>query len=364
MLGIHRPPTPLAVIANPRRAGDVASRLGWTRFVPPKLADAALPLVAPFHLASATASAGGRQAPVAYYALTATAAQLAAGRINLPAKLAHCERLATNDGAGLLAIGGAVGVALRARLQSERAEGRLAPGARLPWTAGEDGRLLLSFWALRALARLIGRPLAAARVVVLNAAAPEGALLAHLVARECGELVLVDRYSPRLTRLAGELLDSSGTAAIVRHSLPPTDRLLIAGGPASVDYLNTDERALHGAIVLDPGRHVTDLATDGFVVNGGLARLPPSITLPPEYGEPERLAGGAVAEGLLLALAGERPLRRDGRATALGCERLAGLARRFDLRLGGLARGGEVLPWGRVRDELLGAEGQWTGTAP
>jgi hypothetical protein len=350
---VHRAPTPLAVIANPPRAGDVAGRLGWTRYVPPRLADAVLPLVAPFPLATTSANAGERLARVDYYALTATADQLQSGRINLPAKLAACERLAERDGAGLLAFGGAVGPALRLKLQGERAAGRLTPVAGLPWTAGEDGEALLALWALRAVATLNGKALSASRVVVLNAAAPLGALLSHLAASECGELVLVDRFSTRLSRLTGELLDATGTAAVVRHSLPPTDRLLIVGGAAAADYLAEEDGALTDTVLLDPGRFA-DAGTvrEAFTLQGGLARLPAGATAPLEYGYPERLVGGAIAEGILLALAGERPLRRDGRATATGCARLAGLARRFDLRLGGLLRSGRLLPWQAVETEL------------
>ncbi|MGE5559782.1 MAG: hypothetical protein ACM3XN_01845 [Chloroflexota bacterium] len=347
MLTARRPALPLAVIVHPRTVADVARRFGWIRHIPPRLAERALPLLPPFTITTMKYTAGDRETEVAFIACTATSAQIRDGRGDPAAKLTACLRLAVDNGAHLVALSGYLGSVHR------------KPGP--TWTAGEDGKLLLAFWALRAVARLIGQPLMLSRVTVVSATEPAGVVMAHLVAREAAELVLVDRPGPRLDRLAADILDKTGTAAILAPSLPPSgNRLVVAGGPRAAGFL-TDAASvvsdqLHRSVILDLGRppYLSAIECGGFVFHGGAARLPDYLALPPELGFPNRTACGAITEGLLLALNGERPRRKDGQPTLSGCDHIASLARRHDIEFGALMRDNAIIAWRDVRNELPG----------
>lgn len=356
MLSARRPSLPLAVIVHPRTVHDLARRFGWTRHIPPRLAEAVLPLLPPFALKTATVSAGERATDVTFIACTATAAQIRAGRVNLAGKLAGCVRLAAERGAALAVMTGYLSGVTGRRGPDD------ATFSALPWTGGADGKLLLALWAMRAVASLTGVPLATARVAVLAATEPAGAVMAHLLAREAGELMLIDRPGRRLERLAEEILAVSGTAAVVVHRLMPTaGRLLVAGGWRAAELIAEAAEAapdfLSRAVILDLGRppFLTGPGCGAFVFHGGAARLPEPISLPGELGFPPRTACGAITEGLLLALAGERPRRSGGPPTLAGCDRLAELARRWGISFGALMRDNEVLPWNAVRADLTRA---------
>lgn len=350
MLSARHPPLPLAVVVHPRTVADLARHLAWTRHIPPRLAEAVLPLLPPFTMKSVTVSAGDCQTVVAFIACTATSAQIRSGRVSLASKLDACVRLAGEQGAQLITLSGYLG-GLRGPVPA--------------WTAGSDGKLLLGFWALRAAARLTGVPLAATRVAVLAATDPAGAVMARLLAREAREMVLVDQPGPKLDRLATEILDATGTAAILATSFHPAPaQFVIAGGRRATGYLagagDTAASCLARSVIFDPGRppFLNGAANGAFVLHGGAARLPDSIRLPDALGFPHRTACGAITEGIMLALAGERPHRRDGLPTLAGCDRLAALAKRFDIQLGALMRDNSVIPWRDVRADLaVAAEG-------
>lgn len=359
MLNASSPTLPLAVVVHPHTVHDFARRFGWTRHIPPRLAEAVLPLVPPFALKTAAIAAGERETDVTFIACPATAAQINAGRVNLSTKLASCFRLAVERGAAIAVLTGYLNASC----------GRWRPDDTnfgvVPWSDGADGKLLLALWAMRAVASLMGVPLVTARVAVLAATEPAGAVMAHLLAREVGELTLIDRPGRRLERLAEEILAASGTAAVVIHRLTPTTgQLLVAGGRRAAELVaqaaETAPELLSRAVILDLGRppFLTGPAYGAFVFHGGAARLPDPISLPEELGFPPRTACGAITEGLLLALAGERPRRSGGGPTLSGCDRLAELAKRLGIGFAALMRDNQVLPWGAVRAELARADGE------
>lgn len=354
-----RPTLPLAVIVHPRTVHDLARRFGWVRHIPPRLAEAALPLLPPILFKTAAFSIGGRETQLTFIVCPVTVTQIAAGRANVPAKLAACLRLAAERGAAMAVVTG--------YLNSNR--GPLRPDepplAAVPWTDGGEGKLLLAVWALRAVASLMGFQLAAASVSILAATEPAGAVMSHLLAREVGQLTLIDRPSRRLERLAGEILATSGTAATVLHRLTPAaGRLLVAGGRRAVELVADAALAAPGvlrrSIVLDVGRppFLAGHSEGAVVIHGGAARLPDTLALPAELGFPPRTACGAVTEGLLLALAGERPRHRGGGPTVAGCDHLAGLAKRFGIGFAALMRDNGILPWEVLRRELTRADGE------
>lgn len=218
-------------------------------------------------------------------------------------KLVACGKMAEDLGARIMGLGaytsvvGDAGVTVAERLA-------------LPVTTGDSYTVVMAVEAIREAANVMGIDLAAASVAVVGATGAIGKTCAEIMARECGELVLVGRREDAIQEV-GELCQGHHArvkATTDMNAIYPCDLILTV--TSAVHAVIEPRHLKPGAVVCDVARprdvswRVAQERNDVLVIEGGMVEVPGNVDFHFDFGFPPGKSYACMAETMVLALEG------------------------------------------------------------
>jgi len=218
-------------------------------------------------------------------------------------KIVACGHKAEDLGARILGLGaftsvvGDGGITIAQRLD-------------LPVTNGDSYTVVIAVDAIGESARVMGKTLKDSTVAIVGATGAIGKTCAEILARDCGELVLIGRRLDALNALK-ERCAGQGTDVSVSNQVEAI---------YNADFVLTVTSAIHAVIEprhLKPGAVVCDVARprdvsrrvveqrdDVLVIEGGMVEVPGPVDFHFDFGFPPKKSYACMAETMALALEG------------------------------------------------------------
>lgn len=220
----------------------------------------------------------------------------------------------------------------------------IAKNLNIAVTTGNSYTVATALEGTRQAAKLMGKSIDQANVVVLGATGSIGAACAQILAREARFLTLVARNEMKLEKISEQILHSTGLAVRVtantKSALKEAD--IVIAVTSAVDSIIEPEDLKPGAIVCDVARprnvsrSVSEMRDDVLVIEGGVVEVPGDVDFGLNFGFPPKTAYACMAETMILAL--ERryenfTLGRD--LTVKQIETIEQLARKHGFKIAG-----------------------------
>ncbi len=218
-------------------------------------------------------------------------------------KIVACGHMAEELGARILGLGAYTSVVGDAgRTIADRLE--------LPVTTGDSYTITMAVAALRKAADEMGITMKDATVAVVGATGAIGKTCATMLARECGQLVLVGRREDAVqgVREMCEGLGAQVSSSTDMRAIYPADLILTV--TSAVHTVIEPRHLKPGAVVCDVARprdvskQVAAERDDVLVIEGGMIEIPGPVDFHFNFGFPPRMAYACMAETMALALEG------------------------------------------------------------
>jgi len=218
-------------------------------------------------------------------------------------KIVACGQMAHELGARLLGLGaytsvvGDAGVTIAERLE-------------MPVTTGDSYTITMAVEAIREAARTMEIPLSSAVVAVVGATGAIGKTCALLLARDCGQLMLVGKRADALDALREECAGRGAQVTTHTEMNAIYEADLILTVTSAVHEVIYPEHLKPGAVVCDVARprdvskQVAAVRDDVLVIEGGMIEVPGLVDFGFNFGFPPRMAYACMAETMALALEG------------------------------------------------------------
>ncbi len=186
----------------------------------------------------------------------------------------------------------------------------IAKNLKIAVTTGNSYTVATALEGVRQAAKVMGKSMDRANVVILGATGSIGAACAQILAREVRYMTLVARNEARLEKIASQILKSSGLAVRVTANTKATLRGadIVIAVTSAIDSLIEPEDLKPGAIVCDVARprnvsrRVADMRNDVLVMEGGIVEVPGDVNFGLNFGFPPQTAYACMAETMILAL--------------------------------------------------------------
>ncbi|MCU0496849.1 MAG: shikimate dehydrogenase [Anaerolineae bacterium] len=218
-------------------------------------------------------------------------------------KLIACGRMAENLGARLLGLGAYTSVVGDAGIT-------VAEQLAIPVTTGDSYTVVIAVEAIRESAKVMGIDLSEGRVAVVGATGAIGKTCAQMMARECGELVIVGRRSEAIEPVR-ELCEGHRAKVIATTHMDAIYNCdLILTVTSAIHEVIYPKHLKPGAVVCDVARprdvsrRVIEERNDVLVIEGGMVEVPGPVDFHFDFGFPERKSYACMAETMALALEG------------------------------------------------------------
>ncbi|SDF17467.1 saccharopine dehydrogenase NADP-binding domain-containing protein [Sporolituus thermophilus] len=220
----------------------------------------------------------------------------------------------------------------------------IAKNLNIAVTTGNSYTVATALEGVRQAAKLMGKDIAHANIVILGATGSIGAACAQIMAREARYLTLVARNEKKLEKLAEQIFRSTGLAARItantKSALKTAD--VVIAVTSAVDSIIEPEDLKPGAIVCDVARprnvsrRVAEMRNDVLVIEGGVVEVPGDVNFGLNFGFPPKTAYACMAETMILALEGRYENFTLGRdLTVKQVELIEQLARKHGFKLAG-----------------------------
>lgn len=250
-------------------------------------------------------------------------------------KIVACGHMAEELGARILGLGAYTSVVGDAgRTIADRLE--------IPVTTGDSYTIFMAVEAIREAARAMGITMADATVAVVGATGAIGKTCATMLARECGELVLVGRREDA-TESVREMCEGLGakvSASTDMKAIYPADLILTV--TSAIHSVIEPRHLKPGAVVCDVARprdvskQVAAERDDVLVIEGGMIEVPGPVDFGFNFGFPERMAYACMSETMALGLEGRYEDYTIGKEISEAQAReIGGIAKKHGFKLSG-----------------------------
>lgn len=245
----------------------------------------------------------------------------------------------------------------------------------VPITTGNTYTTASAIQGSKQAAEMMDIKLANAKVAVVGATGSIGRACAEIMASEAGSLVLVGRDQERLEEVQSNIEESSGchteVSCQISKALGGSDLVITVTG--SVDSIIYPNDLKPGAVVCDVARPrdvskmVSEVRSDVLVIDGGIVTVPGNVNFGFDFGLPEGLAEGCIAETIILTLERRYENYTIGKNITVDMvKEMAALADKHGFKLAGLRREEQIITEEQiqlVKDNARKAINirQWTG---
>ncbi|HAK74026.1 MAG TPA: shikimate dehydrogenase, partial [Sporomusaceae bacterium] len=186
----------------------------------------------------------------------------------------------------------------------------IAQNLKIAVTTGNSYTVATALEGVRQAAKIMGKSMDRANVVILGATGSIGAACAQILAREVRYLTLVARNEAKLERIAEQILKSTGLAVRITANTKATLRVadIVIAVTSAVDSIIEPEDLKPGAIICDVARprnvsrRVAEIRKDVLVIEGGVVEIPGDVNFGLNFGFPPKTAYACMAETMILAL--------------------------------------------------------------
>lgn len=221
----------------------------------------------------------------------------------------------------------------------------IAKNLNIPVTTGNSYTVATALEGTRSAARLMGKEMHKAHVVILGATGSIGAACAKILTRDgVGKLTLAARHQGRLESLAHNLVSKYHKEVFVTDQIKTAlkDADIVIAVTSAVDTIIEAEDLKVGAIVCDVSRprnvsaDVSQKRKDVLVIEGGIVRVPGNVNFGFNFGFPPQTAYACMAETMILALENRYENFSMGRNfTVEQIDEISALARKHNFHLAG-----------------------------
>lgn len=187
---------------------------------------------------------------------------------------------------------------------------KIAENVNIAVTTGNTYTTTTAIQGTRLAAKLMEIELKNACLTVVGATGSIGSACARMFAPDIGEIRLVGRDMERLAGVAEKVktLTSANviTSSDISGSLREADIVVTVTG--AIDCVIHPEDIKSGAVVCDVARPrdvsklVSKVRDDVLVIDGGIVKVPGEVDFHFNFGLPEKMAEGCMAETMILAL--------------------------------------------------------------
>jgi len=330
-----------AFILHPLEVRDVKRKFKFTEKLPEKLTEKMLQLLPPFKISDITGvrSLEGKEVAGCFTLCPLTSKQM----LNLPLsfvlkRIIQAGKVAEKQGAKIVGLGAFTSVVGDAGIT-------IANNLNIAVTTGNSYTVATALEGTRKAAELMDINLKQARVVVVGATGSIGRTCAHVLAPDVKYLTLVARDERKLSKVANDLLQESGTAVNIstnpQSAIQKADIIISVTG--SADIIIQPEDLKPGAIVCDVARprdvsrRVAQERDDVLVIEGGVVEVPGDVEFNLNFGFPPKTSYACMAETMILSLEGKYENFTLGREiTVSQVEEISRLAAKHGFKIAGL----------------------------
>lgn len=330
-----------AFILHPLEVKDVQRKFKFTEKLPESLTEKMLQFLPSFKISDITGvrSIEGKEVDGCFTLCPLTSRQL----LNLPLnfvmkKIIQAGKIAEKKGAKIVGLGAFTSVVGDAGVT-------IANNLKIAVTTGNSYTVATALEGTKRAAELMDIDFAQARVVIVGATGSIGRTCAHILAPDVKYLTLVARDEKRLTMIANELLQETGTAVNIstnpQNSIRKADVIISVTGSAETVIHPQDLKS--GAVVCDVARprdvsrQVAQERDDVLVIEGGVVEVPGDVEFNLNFGFPPKTSYACMAETMILSLEGRYENFTLGREISVSqVEEISRLAVKHGFKLAGL----------------------------
>lgn len=328
-----------AFIVHPLTAKDFSRKFPFAKSWPDGFVEGIMKYIPPFRVSTISGiHTGNAQAEGWFVGCPLTSRQMT----ELPEsyvvkKIIKAGKVAEKLGAKIVGLGAFTSVVGDAGIT-------IAKNLNIAVTTGNSYTVATALEGTRQAAKVMGKDLAKANVVILGATGSIGAACAQILAKEVRYLTLVARNEANLEKIADKILRSTGLAVKVTANTKATLKAadIVIAVTSAVDHIIEPEDLKPGAIICDVARprnvskRVADLRNDVMVIEGGVVEIPGDVNFGLNFGFPPKTAYACMAETMILALEQRYENFTLGRdLTAKQVETIDHLAKKHGFRLAG-----------------------------
>lgn len=328
-----------AFIVHPLTAQDFSRKFPIASNWPDRLIEGLLKYIPPFAVSHITGvQSSATQAEGWFVGCPLTSRQM----VEMPEsyvlkKIIKAGKVAEKLGAKVVGLGAFTSVVGDAGVT-------IANNLNIAVTTGNSYTVATALEGVRQAAKVMGKNMDRANVVVLGATGSIGAACAQILAREVRYLTLVARNEAKLEKIAGQILKTTGLAVRITANTKATLRTadIVIAVTSAVDSIIEPEDLKPGAIVCDVARprnvsrQVAEQRKDVLVIEGGVVEVPGDVQFGLNFGFPPKTAYACMAETMILALEQRYEHFTLGRdLTVKQIETIEQLAKKHGFRLAG-----------------------------
>ncbi|MBP2645124.1 MAG: Shikimate/quinate 5-dehydrogenase [Firmicutes bacterium] len=294
-----------AFMVHPLTAKDFSRKFSFTKNWPDRLVEGVMRYIPPFRVADISGVASDFNHVQGWFVgCPLTSRQMT----DLPEsyvlnKIIKAGKVAEKLGAKILGLGAFTSVVGDAGVT-------ISQNLNIAVTSGNSYTVATALEGTRQAAKLLGKQMERANVVVLGATGSIGAACAQILSNEVKYLTLVARDEKKLEKVAAQIYRSSGLAVKITANTKAALRLadIIIAVTSAVDVIIEPEDLKVGAIVCDVARprnvskQVSELRDDVLVIEGGIVEVPGDVDFKLNFGFPPQTAYACMAETMILAL--------------------------------------------------------------
>ncbi|KYO65416.1 NAD(P)H-binding protein [Thermovenabulum gondwanense] len=252
-------------------------------------------------------------------------------------KIIKAGKLAEKLGAKIVGLGAFTSVVGDAGIT-------IAKNLKIAVTSGNSYTVATAIEGAKEAAKLMGKDIKNAEVVVIGATGSIGKVCSQILAKEARYLTLVGRNTEKLEAVAEKILRETGLSARitsnVKNALKKADVVITV--TSSVDTIIEPEDLKPGAVVCDVSRprdvskEVAEKRDDVLIIEGGVVEVPGDVNFNFNFGFEPKTAYACMAETMILALEKRYENFSLGRdLTVEQVEEISRLAKKHGFKLAG-----------------------------
>lgn len=252
-------------------------------------------------------------------------------------KIIKAGKLAEKLGAKIVGLGAFTSVVGDAGIT-------IAKNLKIAVTSGNSYTVATAIEGAKEAAKLMGKDIKNAEVVVIGATGSIGKVCSEILAKEVRYLTLVGRNTEKLEAVAEKILRETGLSARitsnVKNALKKADVVITV--TSSVDTIIEPEDLKPGAVVCDVSRprdvskEVAEKRDDVLIIEGGVVEVPGDVNFNFNFGFEPKTAYACMAETMILALEKRYENFSLGRdLTVEQVEEISRLAKKHGFKLAG-----------------------------
>ena len=219
----------------------------------------------------------------------------------------------------------------------------IAKNLNIPVTTGNSYTIAQAVESVQEAAVLLNQPLANSTVAIVGASGTIGSICAHLLAPDCGNMLLIGRRTENLEEVATAVRQKGCPSVTVTADMNALiNAHFIVTVTSAVEAIIEPNHLRQGAVVCDVSRprdisaRVAKQRPDILVIEGGAVEVPGSVNFNFDFGLPSNLAYACMAETMALALDGNYVSFTLGKDIQLSqVQTIDTIAKRHGFKLGG-----------------------------